>query len=225
MGIWKYISNIGCNAQLDEAEQRRIRLLSQLNFICAVVLAVYVIAQIFVGVYWFFPAIAVMVMFIIIDMWLLKIRLYAIAKHFAVLTVSCSISFFSLTTGDTYSEALFIPLITMPLLVFRSKKSSIFYFVLILLLIVGIKIGQKHVTPLLELNSGVIYFFRALNTLIAAAVTYFITFYFKSANERYEQKLVDMHDTVAEKNKEITDSIKYAKRIQESLMPPEKYIE
>lgn len=225
MGIWKYISNIGCNAQLDEAEQRRIRLLSQLNFISAVVLAIYLISQIIVGIYWFFPAIAVMVLFIIIDLWLLKVRLYAIAKHFAVLTVCCSISFFSLFTGDTYNEALFVPLITMPLLVFKNRKSSLFYFILIIGLIVAVKIGQKYTSSLLELSVEVTYFYRILNTVIAAAVTYFITFYFKSANERYEQNLIDMHDTVIEKNKEITDSIRYAKRIQESLMPPEKYIE
>jgi PAS domain S-box-containing protein len=42
---------------------------------------------------------------------------------------------------------------------------------------------------------------------------------------RYENEIKDMNHTLREKNKEITDSILYAKRIQTTLITSEKYIE
>ena len=42
---------------------------------------------------------------------------------------------------------------------------------------------------------------------------------------RYENEIKDMNHTLREKNKEITDSIHYAKRIQTTLITSEKYIE
>jgi hypothetical protein len=204
---------------------RRIRLLARLNFISALVLLIYAIAELFLHIYTFLLPIGIMIFLVVVDLLLLKFQKIVAAKHFAVIVVSTSISFFTLTTGDNYSEALFIPLVTMPLLIFKNKHTSFFYIFYILLLIITVKITQQYVQPLVELNNTEQIFFKTMNTLSAAVVTYLITFYFKSENENFETKIIKMHDTVAEKNKEITDSIRYAKRIQETLLPNEKSIE
>lgn len=202
-----------------------MRLLARLNFISGIVLLVYAIAELFLGIYTFLAPIGIMLLLVVVDLLLLKYKKTIEAKHFAVVVVSLSISFFAITTGDNYSEALFIPLITMPLIVFRNKKTSFYYVLYILFLIITVKIIQPYFVPLVELSKQEALFFKTMNTVSAATVTYFITFYFKSENENFENKILKMHDTVTEKNKEITDSIKYAKRIQQTLLPTEKYIE
>ena len=67
--------------------------------------------------------------------------------------------------------------------------------------------------------------FEILNIACSALISWLMVFYFKAANEEYETMLIKMNEVVTEKNKEITDSIIYAKRIQDALITPEKYIE
>ncbi|MDP2387871.1 MAG: tetratricopeptide repeat protein [Bacteroidota bacterium] len=68
-----------------------------------------------------------------------------------------------------------------------------------------------------------------INTIIIVlilVVTLIVILYnryrFKSKSEK---KLQDQNDIIGLKNKEITDSIKYAKRIQEAILPPAAYIQ
>jgi len=223
--FWNKISNVGYCDTLDAYEIRRVRLLARLNFMAVLVLFFYVIAELFLNIYSFLAPIGIMILLVVIDLLLLKFQKIATAKHFAIITISLSIGFFTLTTGDNYSEALFIPLMAMPLIIFKNKKTSFFYIFYILVLIVSVKFLQQYTQAWVELSSKEQVFFKTVNTLSAAFVTYLVTFYFKSENENFENKIIKMHDTVAEKNKEITDSIRYAKRIQQTLLPNEKLIE
>jgi PAS domain S-box-containing protein len=54
-----------------------------------------------------------------------------------------------------------------------------------------------------------------------------IVIYARDIRERlkYEKEIREINTELTQKNKDILDSIRYAKRIQESLMPTEKYIE
>ncbi len=225
MKLWKYICLIGFDKEHSFEEQRRIRLLAVLNAICAIVLSLYLILELIFGLHNFLPAVSCMFLFVFTDLILLHKKQYTAAKHFAIMSVSCSVTYIGMYSSNTHGEALFIPLITMPLIIFKNKNTSVFYFFLILIMLALVKIYQDDVIPLIDIHGSTLIFFKATNMVTAATVTYFITYYFKGANENYEERLKSMHDAVAEKNKEITDSIKYAKRIQESLMPTEKYIE
>ena len=88
-----------------------------------------------------------------------------------------------------------------------------------------LKLSQTSVTPLITATKEEAMLFKLLNIVCSAMIAWFLVFYFKAANEEYENTLIKMHEMVSEKNKEITDSIIYAKRIQDALITPEKYIE
>jgi len=217
--LWKFVSTIGYSPDLDPAEARRIQLLCRLNFISFVVLLFYFLVEMALGIYAFIPVIIAMKFFVGIDLYLLYKHLYIFAKNLAVFMVAFCIGFFMLYTGDNFNEALFIPLITMPLIIFKNKKVAIFYLFAILAFMLVCKKLQTIVDPLLILTNDQMIFFRTFNVLSAAIVTYFITYYFKAANEEYESKLIEMNEVVSEKNKEITDSIEYAKHIQNGILP------
>lgn len=216
---------MGYSAGLPPEEARRIKLLCRLNLISFLVLLSYFITELILGIYTFIPFLIVMELFVALDLFLLYKQAVALAKNFAIVIVSLCIGFFTLYTGDTFSEASFIPLVAMPLIIFKNKKVALYYLFTTLVFVVVLKKLQPSVIPLIILTNEEIAFFRILNIACAAIITYFITYYFKAANEEYESALVKMHEIVSEKNKEITDSIEYAKHIQQTLLPSEKSIE
>lgn len=221
--LWSFISDIGCYPELDFEERRRITLLNRLNFISFVVLLIYMVVEIFIHVYVFIPFLIIMLFFVSITSILLYNRRYKLAKNFAVLIIAACISFFMLNTGNAMSEVLFIPLCVMPLIVFKNKKASVFYLFFIIVLSVVLRCVQPFVDPLLKLHEEEFFFFRTMNLINGIIITYFVTYYFKKANESYESQLVHMNELVSEKNKEITDSINYAKHIQNAILPSQQF--
>lgn len=222
--FWDFISNLGYTPELPHEEARRIKLLSRLNAISFLNLLLYLVIDLFIQVHTFIPLIGTTMLFLIINLFLLYKRIYTLAKHSSGLTIAFCISFLTLATGDTFSEAFFIPLTAMPLIIFKERKIALMYLFSILALIVILKLEQSSFTPLIKVNAQQRILFTILNITCSALIAWFLVFYFKAANEEYEAKLIKMHLMVTEKNKEITDSIRYAKRIQDSLITSEKYM-
>jgi hypothetical protein len=223
--IWDFVSNIGYSSDMSYEEARRIKLLCRLNSISFIVLLIYLLVELLLGIYTFIPIILTMELLVGIDLLFLCLHYYKLAKNMAVITVSICIGFFMLYTGDNFNEALFVPLSIMPLIIFKNRKVAFFYLFYLLACMVVCKKLQTEVTPLIKLTPEQMSFFRLLNISNAMVVTYFMTFYFKAANEEYESTLVEMNEIITEKNKEITDSINYARNIQQTLLPSEKSIQ
>ncbi|MDF2437948.1 MAG: protein serine/threonine phosphatase [Bacteroidota bacterium] len=217
--LWNFISYVGCDTDLDYQERRRLMLLNRLNLISFLVLVLYMIIEVIMHVYVFIPFIVGMLFLCLITFGLVSLRWYSSAKHFAVLVITMCICFFTLNTGDALSEVLFIPLSAMPLIIFKDKRISIFYLFFLIGVSVIVRKMQSHMVPLLVLSQDQYFFFRAVNLINGIAITYIITYYFKKANESFEDKLLHMNEVVTEKNKEITDSINYAKHIQSAILP------
>ena len=53
---------------------------------------------------------------------------------------------------------------------------------------------------------------------------FFIIQYFRDDCEEYEHELAEKNREISQKNSEVHDSITYAKRLQEAIMPPEEEI-
>lgn len=221
--FWNFISDVGCYDNLDYEEGRRIRLLNRLNFISAVVLAIYLVVEMFMRVHVFIPFLFIMFLLIAITFLLIYNRYYRIAKNFAVIVIAICISFFTLNTGDALSEVLLVPLTVMPLIIFKDKRVSVFYLFFLIALSVALRMAQPYIDPLLKLNEQEFFFFKTMNIINGIVITYFITYYFKKANEAYESQLLHMNELVSEKNKEITDSINYAKHIQNAILPSQEF--
>jgi serine phosphatase RsbU (regulator of sigma subunit) len=219
---WNFISDVGCYSELDHSEQRRLQLLNRLNAISFIVLIFYMIVEIGLNVYVFIPYLIFMLSLVLVTFGLLYKKYYRTAKNFSVMALAGCIIFFSINTGDSWSEVLFIPLTAMPLIIFRHKKISVFYLIIILLLTVALRFTKEYFDPLLHLNGDEIGLFRAMNLMTGIVITYFIIYYFKKANETFENQLLDMNAVVSEKNKAITDSINYARHIQNAILPSQR---
>jgi serine phosphatase RsbU (regulator of sigma subunit) len=220
---WNFISEIGCYPELSYEESRRVRLLNRLSFISFAALLLYMTVEFALRIYVLIPFVAFMLLIIPFTFIFLYYRKYAAAKNYAVIITTICISFFVLNTGEALSEVLFVPLIAMPLIIFRDRRISIFYLLIITALTLVLRILQSSVEPLLRLSGDEFFLFRATNIINAIVITYFIIHYFKKANEAYESRLLHMNELVNEKNKAITDSINYARHIQNAILPPQQF--
>ncbi len=70
----------------------------------------------------------------------------------------------------------------------------------------------------------IIIWFAVSGFTLVLLLAFFIFKQYRN-KQKSNTKLQDAYNQIEEKNKEITDSIKYAKRIQETMMPTDKYIE
>lgn len=223
--LWKFISELGFHEGLPSEEVRRLRLLSRLNFIAFDVLLVYLVVELWMGVFAFMPYIAVVEAMLLFDLFLLHKRKYAAAKYFSIITMAGTIVFFALTTGeDVLSDLLLIPLVAMPLVVLKSRKEAFIILGLLIALLLAVKSIQPSFEPWLDLDVEGRIFMSRMNIVIAMFITFMLTFYFRVANEDYEQDILHANAIINERNKEITDSITYAKRIQDAILPPQRVV-
>jgi len=106
---------------------------------------------------------------------------------------------------------------TIPsLLLFDTLKQSIFFIVISLLILALSIVGNVFIEPVAAIKFAMALHLINLFTVIMATLT--VVFIFK-------KELNESKAKTDEKQKEILDSIRYAKRIQQALMPNEKYFE
>ena len=223
--FWEFISSMGYSADLGHEEIRRVKLLSRLNSIIFMVLSLYMVVNLLLRIYVFVPYLLAAMFFLAINLMLLYKKAYAAAKHFSIFNIALAISFFSLSTGDVFTVSYFIPLAAMPLVIFKCRKTATVYLVAILALSLITKFVQPTITPFIAQTELLSMLFSIISIVCSALIAWLLVFYYKAANEEYEDTLIKMHEVVSEKNREITDSIRYAKRIQDALITSEKYIE
>jgi hypothetical protein len=128
----------------------------------------------------------------------------------------------SIDLGDRY---FFLTTATIPVLLFRKTWLVYLLFYMNVGAFIFANWYQSYHLPILIIPKEVepVYYYFTLTSVFA--VLFFVIRYFRGDSEVYEKELEEKNDLITEKNKEITDSIKYAKRIQQTLMPSEKYIE
>jgi serine phosphatase RsbU (regulator of sigma subunit) len=135
-------------------------------------------------------------------------------------------AFIAIMLCSYYSGGLFSPVISwfilIPvislLLLGKSKSSQVWLgIVMIVIMTFGIISKAGHIYPV-EYNTGWKNFFYITCLVGLAAIVFLITLIFERAKEDALMRL-------AEKNKEITDSIHYAKRIQTTILAKQELID
>lgn len=128
----------------------------------------------------------------------------------------------SIELGDRF---FFFTTATIPIILFR--KSWVIYLVFYISVVAFIFTTwyQSNHEPMVRLPKELQIQYYYFTLISVFAVLFYVIRYFKRDSDEYEKDLEEKNDLITEKNKEITDSIKYAKRIQTALLPSDKYIE
>ena len=96
-----------------------------------------------------------------------------------------------------------------PIIVFPTLKKAIFFVIISIILLILSIIGNIVITPIAEIPFAMGIFILNLFTVLITIIV--LVYFFKS-------QLNESMAVVFEKNKEMTDSINYAKKIQTSLL-------
>ncbi len=123
--------------------------------------------------------------------------------------------------GDKY---LLLTTATIPVILFKDKKTiySLFFLnIVVFFLILWYQSTFKPLVLLPEIIEKQYYIYSQLTIFV---VIFFVVQYFRHDSEEYAEELEEKNKIINEKNHEIIDSITYAKRLQDAIMPPEKEI-
>jgi uncharacterized membrane protein YgaE (UPF0421/DUF939 family) len=158
-------------------------------------------------------------------LYLMSIRKYAWAYH---ITASLGIIFlytFSLLYGEANSTHIFFMFIPVAALVlFDNFKICFVYFAITVIATITVKILFHKIPsyyPDEEMNKYLGYF----NIFMTISLLYLAVRMFKYENLTYAKEINHQRDIIEGKQKEVMDSIHYAKRIQKALITNENYIE
>jgi serine phosphatase RsbU (regulator of sigma subunit) len=123
--------------------------------------------------------------------------------------------------GDKY---FILTTAAIPLILFRDRNKIYVLFALNVAVFMFIAWYQNNFTALVSVPDFIssIYFICA--QLAVFTVIFFIILSFRNNNEAFEQELEEKNRIISLKNHEIIDSIVYAKRLQEAIMPPQEEI-
>jgi serine phosphatase RsbU (regulator of sigma subunit) len=146
---------------------------------------------------------------------------FRIARH---ISINASVLFF-VTANYFYGSVSHteIYLFTFPVIVvfmFDTKPWIIAYSIYLLALYMVCILLQNHFNGVYDGDVTQLEKFTPLNYVFAFTMLAAIVYSFKSENLEYSEQIEFQKRAIEEKNKEITDSINYAKRIQDSLLTP-----
>jgi serine phosphatase RsbU (regulator of sigma subunit) len=237
--MWTWLSENGIDDLLDHSEKKRIRLLNKIIGINAVIAFIFIIIDI-CNLSFEAAIVSSITFFISIFLFLLiKNRLYGIAKSAILLFVVFFISFIAIISGkDSGVIIYFIPGALFPILIFQNKKVIIgISLSMIILLLMVFRITQVS-EPILFSSEDDLSFSKISSLTGSTIITFLIIWHFKSTNSEYEEIIVDQNHSLKEynneiekqklklevKNKGVTDSINYANRIQQAILPNESKI-
>ena len=120
---------------------------------------------------------------------------------------------------------LFFASAALPLILFREKWLYVFFFLLSMAGFYCINYYLDHHQPLVEVPAEFLRISFMGNMGILFMLFFFMLHFQIGSANYYERELQHSKEMIEQKNKDITDSIHYAKRIQLSLHPTEKYIQ
>lgn len=222
---WRKIINWGVTDEMPFNIRNKIRTFNISIFVIGSIYIFYAIISFLLGDY--LASLLTLIAYSITAfcLFLIKREMHMAAFHITACTGIIFLYTFSLLYGEatqTHIYFLFMPVACIVL--FDNFKISLIYFITTLFSILSVKFMLGKLIPYYpprEVNVNLGY----LNIALTCYLIFITVRMFKNENLRYSKEINKQKDLIEEKNKNITDSMKYARRIQESLLPSEKYID
>ncbi len=220
------ILNAGVNFAKDPQETKVILLMNRLAFIMTIMMFVFSalspLMHLYDMLYFTFPF---SIAFILAPYfnhkgWIRFNKYYFTLIPIPLICILCWYN--SITLGDRF---FFFATATIPVIVFRCKITIFIIFYLNIIAFFAMSWYQNNYDPYVEVppNLAVQYWCASLFAIFS--ILYFVVRYFKQGSEDYEKEIEAKNEEISTKNKEILDSINYAKKIQATLLAHNDFLE
>jgi len=214
--VFYKILSVGIKPNYSEAKIEKTKLVNGISFVGVPICFFYVTLFGLTG--YNFHALVFLLGAIVFGITLLFNKVFGLnfARIYISIFAPACFGYVNLISGTDAGFYMGFIVTTIPaLLVFDEIKQSIFFVLVSLTLLALSIIGTHFIIPLVKVEYTMVLLVINLFTVIMATLT--IVFIFK-------KELNESKAKTDEKQKEILDSIHYAKRIQQALLPNDSYI-
>ncbi|HLP13389.1 MAG TPA: hypothetical protein VK177_15735, partial [Flavobacteriales bacterium] len=221
--LWNTISLIGSKKLKSPEDLRELSLLNRIIFIAVINLTSFIPIIIYFQQYPSVIAISIGILLCLLVLYMNHIGYFGFARtaflFIAVLFVSGILVFMS--GAHAGSQVVFVMLTTLHLVLFRRPKYIFMVFLLIMAVLGIVSYWAENHTALLDNADPFIRVFSFYMNVVSCSVLVFaIVLYFRNTTYEHEKTIVEQNQKILEKNKDITDSINYARRLQNAILPP-----
>ncbi len=220
------IFEAGVHPGLDEFERRSIRLLNRLTLVAFVGTTAFCILDMINGIYDICFLLLAMSIIFAAEQFLARHKHYNAAKILVFTFILVWGIIFSVIVGDkAHPQYMLLPLAMFPLLFFRSVKLSAFLFTIIVSAFILIVYLQAMVEPIVILPDHLIFPYTIVAAFMMMMIIYLLTLYSRSLTNEFEKIITQKNEELTDAYKDIKDSINYAKRLQEAILPSTESIQ
>ncbi len=219
--LWKKIAHIGVEPGTNDWNQRNLRMMNSMTFIMCCSMFMFAILSVTLtsggGLYMISGVFVSCLIYFVVAKYA---RLFIAKIYFCILPVACvaMISIFAVGSpgNDVY---YFLDTCVIPLVLFKQKKLYVPLILLSFVSFFGCLYAQKFVEPAVVITEEAMPVYFVTNIVMIFVFLLAMITLFKSEISGHQNNLNQQKQIVEEKNREITESITYASRIQEAILP------
>jgi len=237
--IWTKISNNGIPLELDENKKKKIRILNIMLSIIIVLSLFFLIIDLYHQVLEGVAITLVTISTCLCILFLIYKKKHTLSKWLSIVFIISYVSLLTMLTGKNTGTIIYlIPSVLFPTIIFQNKKTIIVLSVFIIGLFSSLFWLTQSMEAFIVLTDEIRVIYQFSGMLGVIITSFLMIWYFRNLNDAYEdiiveknESLITINDQVNQqklkleiKNKEITDSLNYAKRIQQAILPPKSKI-
>ncbi len=223
--LWKKLSRIGLRDDEDALLFREVILLNRILVVMFMIIVCYIPAEIYLNGLKMVPAVLLMVVLAMLTLVFNYYRLFRLGHFYLYTVTTVFLIIMGLIVGKQVANyVVLIPVVLLSTILFKTKAERIIMFLItVALYLVQAKLFTV-VEPIANISDENKSIFAIIFFIMAMLFTFVTGFYFLGINKEYEGIIVLQKENLEIKNKEITDSITYAKRIQTAILPSDDII-
>lgn len=146
-----------------------------------------------------------------------------LAKYMYAGTILFLIAFFSVFFGKGMGSEYWIIIIGgISLLIFRRRENAFIMVIIGVVVLFITEFFQDLFQPIYYVDEAYLSLGLLANVFFIFLTTYGISFILRYSSEDFEKRIQESNSDLVRKNKDLTDSINYSKRIQMAVLPSEQ---
>ncbi len=223
--IWEKLSRNGLRDDEGVFGHREVILLNKILIVSPIIIALIIPVELYVNGVELLPLELFFILLMLLPFFLQRYRLFYLARLISFLAGNGFIIVAGTLVGKGVNNNIaFIPLMLFGLLLFKTTRDRVIVFIHSIGFYFLLKYLQNQIEPSYIISEESKATFTIIFYLMSLLLTFVLGYYFVNINNDYEKLIVAQKEGLASKNKEITDSINYAKRIQQAKLPQKEEI-
>jgi serine phosphatase RsbU (regulator of sigma subunit) len=223
--LWNRLSRNGLREDEGILDHREVIFLNKILIVAPLIILFFIPIEVFLNGFDVVPVELLFLVMMIIPSIMQRYRLFLLARLWCIFISHLFIVAAGVSVGKgTNNHLAMIPLLLFAMVLFETTRARVMMFGLSIIFYVTLMYLFTILPPYFTISEENRKNFSHIFYFVALLLTFLLGYYFLSINEDYEGLVHKQKESIEEKNKEITDSITYAKRIQLSIIPGEEEI-